>query len=183
MDHCRKISEHFSSSSVEETDLFLPSSRPRWLSSLYTDLTVTDCKDTKNAPPPTYLCIPIKTDVNCKYFNVETETKRVSWVCRVWSGNELISLSPDSDWIQPGSARQTARPRHDKISLSNICEELKWKYFDKNTISQIKDQTRPPDLAPATSLGILSEVVRVDVSGRHFQKVVSHYLNYYIIYY
>ena len=178
MDHCRKISEHFSSSSVEETDLFLPSSRPRWLSSLYTDLTVTDCQDRKEAPPPTYLCIPIKTDVNCKYFNVETETKRVSWVCRVWSGNELISLSPDSDWIQPGSARQTARPRHDKISLSNICEELKWKYFDKNTISQIKDQTRPPDLAPATSLGILSEVVRVDVSGRHFQKVFSHYLNY-----
>ena len=78
MDHCRKISEHFSSSSVEETDLFLPSSRPRWLSSLYTDLTVTDCKDRKEAPPPTYLCIPIKTDVNCKYFNVETETKRVS---------------------------------------------------------------------------------------------------------
>ena len=51
MDHCRKISEHFSSSSVEETDLFLPSSRPRWLSSLYTDLTVTDCQDRKEAPP------------------------------------------------------------------------------------------------------------------------------------
>ena len=30
----------------------------------------------ENSP---FLCIPIKRDVNCKYFNVETETKRVSF--------------------------------------------------------------------------------------------------------
>ena len=34
-------------------------------------------KETKQ-DDSSYLCIPIKRDVNCKYFNVETETKRVS---------------------------------------------------------------------------------------------------------
>ena len=85
MEHCRKISKHFSSSTVEERDLLVPSTRPKWLMFLYTAAgsPVSDKPGDLHQPP--YLCIPLKTDVNCKYFNVETETKRVSSV-----GNELI---------------------------------------------------------------------------------------------
>ena len=46
------------------------------------------------------------------------------------------------------------------------------KYFDKKTFNQISESgTRPSQLAPAASLRVLSEVVTVDVSGRHFEKV------------
>ena len=95
MDYCRKISKHFSSSTVEEQNLLLPSTRPTWLTSLYTELGAPATERQEERPQPPYLCIPIKTELNCKYFNVETETKRVSWVCGDSTGNELILLSAE----------------------------------------------------------------------------------------
>ena len=77
MDFCRKVSKHFSSTSVEETNLFLPATRARCVSSLYAAAKSPERSRKAEEPEPSYLCIPIQTEVNFKYFNVETETKRV----------------------------------------------------------------------------------------------------------
>ena len=78
MESCRKVGKHFSSTSVEETDLFLPATRSRCVRSLYAAAKSPE-RESK-AEEPSYLCIPIQTEVNYKYFNVETETKRVSFL-------------------------------------------------------------------------------------------------------
>ena len=87
LDSCRKVAKHASSTSEEETDLFLPATRARCVRSLYAAAKSPE-RDSKarEEPEPSYLCIPIQTEVNYKYFNVETETKRVS---KVSSRSEL----------------------------------------------------------------------------------------------
>ena len=79
MDFCRKVGKHFSSTSVEETNLFLPSTRARCLSALYSAAKSPERSRKAEEPEPSYLCIPIQTEVDYKYFNVETETKRVGF--------------------------------------------------------------------------------------------------------
>ena len=78
MESCRKVARHFSSTSVEEKDLFLPATRSRCVRSLYAAAKSPERESKAEEPEPSYLCIPIQTEVNYKYFNVETETKRVS---------------------------------------------------------------------------------------------------------
>ena len=80
MESCRKVAKHFSSTSDEETDLFLPARRARCVRSLYAAAKSPERDRQAREPQPSYLCIPIQTEVNYKYFNVETETKRVSFL-------------------------------------------------------------------------------------------------------
>ena len=76
MEYCRKVAKHFSSTSVEETDLFLPDTRARCVRSLYAAAKSPERDSKAEEAEPSYLCIPIQT----KYFNAETETKRVSFL-------------------------------------------------------------------------------------------------------
>ena len=78
LDSCRKIKNHFDIKYEEETNLFLPQTRPKSMLTVYRKIGEEDKIGKQNQPDDSpYLCIPIKRDVNCKYFNVETETKRV----------------------------------------------------------------------------------------------------------
>ena len=79
LDSCRKIKNHFDITYEEETNLFLPQSRPKSIQTVFRRIGEGDKIGKQNQQDDSpYLCIPIKRDVNCKYFNVETETKRVS---------------------------------------------------------------------------------------------------------
>ena len=76
MESCRKIDNHLVQTYLEENNLFLPESRPQSVKNLLNNLQNQRVENPRSQDSP-YLCIPIKKDLNSKYFNVETETKRV----------------------------------------------------------------------------------------------------------
>ena len=77
MESCRKIENHLVQTYNVENNLFLPESRPQSIKNVLNNAEMQRVGDPRSNDPP-YLCIPIKKDLNNKYFNVETETKRVS---------------------------------------------------------------------------------------------------------
>ena len=107
-----------------------------------------------------YLCIPIKRDVNCKYLNVETETKRVS-VNRQDSVNLSVKIFElkfyqiqylffnifnfsDFEGVQFSNERTELQTENDKISISNICKYIlmfKIFVFIGETISRLSQAT------------------------------------------
>ena len=79
LDSCKRNRKHYSTKYFEDDNLFLPNTRPTAVARLYEDSEKKiDASKEVKPDDSSYLCIPIKSDVNCKYFNVETETKRVS---------------------------------------------------------------------------------------------------------
>lgn len=122
MESCRKIDNHLVQTYLEENNLFLPESRPQSIKNLLNNLQNQRVENPRSQDPP-YLCIPIKKDLNSKYFNVETETKRVSVELNMACYTTIYFQHLDSQRIQPRHPRQTAQQtEYDKIPVTNICK-------------------------------------------------------------
>ena len=121
MESCRKIDNHLVQTYLEENNLFLPESRPQSIKNMLNNLQNQRVENPRSQDPP-YLCIPIKKDLNSKYFNVETETKRVSVELNIACYSQIYFKHSDSQRIQPSDPRQTAQTEYDKIPVTNICK-------------------------------------------------------------
>ena len=122
MESCRKIDNHLVQTYLEENNQFLPESRPQSIKNLLNNLENQRVENPRSQDPP-YLCIPIKKDLNSKYFNVETETKRVSVELNIACYSQIYFQLSDSQRIQPGHPRQTAQQtEYDKIPVTDICK-------------------------------------------------------------
>ena len=121
MESCRKIDNHLVQTYLEENNLFLPESRPQNIKNLLNNLKNQRVENPRS-DDPSYLCIPIRKDLNSKYFNVETETKRVSVELNIACYSTIYFQHLDSQRIQPGNPRQTAQTEYDKIAVTNICK-------------------------------------------------------------
>ena len=123
MESCRNIDNHLVQTYLEENNLFLPESRPQSIKNLLNNLQNQRVENPRSQDPP-YLCIPIKKDLNSKYFNVETETKRVSVELNMACYSTIyFQHYLDSQRIQPRHSRQTAQQtEYDKIPVTDICK-------------------------------------------------------------
>ena len=124
MESCRKIDNHLVQTYLEENNLFLPESRPASIKNLLNSCQNQRVEANPRSQDPPYLCIPIKKDLNSKYFNVETETKRVSVELNMACYTTIYFQHLDSQRIQPRHPRQTAQQtEYDKqIPVTNICK-------------------------------------------------------------
>ena len=142
LESCKKVKKHFKRQYKEDTNLFLPDTRPDSLARLYS-AAESDVEGVSDPAETRYLCIPMKRDVTCKYLNVETETKRVSVnrqdsvnlsvkIFELWtqvlsdSVSFLLKIFNFSDFegVQFSNERTELQTENDKISISNICKYI-----------------------------------------------------------